>query len=46
MTKYNSEAEESCATWRELDAKWDTPVLSPLHHDNRCTLPNHINPIP
>lgn len=44
--RYSSQEEEECATWRALDAKWETTVNSPLHHDNRCTFqhcPNKEN---
>ena len=31
-------AEETCANWKRLDAKFKTEPNSPLHHDNRCEL--------
>lgn len=26
----------TCAYWYAMDAKFETPTASPLHHDNRC----------
>lgn len=29
---------EYCTFLKEMDAYYETPQESPLHHDNRCTL--------
>lgn len=32
---------ELCDYWEALDKHFDTPKLSPLHHDNRCEIHAH-----
>lgn len=32
---------DDCRRWQDLDARFGTTPDSPLHHNNRCTAPEH-----
>lgn len=37
----NATDQERCKEYKRLDAKFNTVVLSPLHHDARCPI-HHV----